>query len=564
MSDTQRALAGYQKILPAWKFAETASFSEKFAQDRFLKKMEVPSVDNNDLLARMCWESWHQFDAGLPKRLTRPNGHWYKVRERLSGLRTADFSELQFPKGSEFSPTRGENSVEARLCTGQWNVTHDSFGIFAKAVHSNKALKRAFRRRYAEWYDAKQFDISRSLSDRMVFSRLGSYGAFEWKLARIVNFVHGARFATVPKNNEKRRPINVEPFGNIMLQRSIGIHLREYLRSSFGVDLQGLQQVHRNRIADPNVATIDLQNASDSVSLALCEFVLPRRLFQQLMQVRSSMVLGPDGNYHVTRKISSMGNGFTFELMTVVLTALVRTFDPSGSVYGDDIIIAKDKAQQLIDALTDVGFVVNESKSFVSGPFRESCGGNFHDDEGYIESYDFTYPQTIYDCVTTCNKAFRLSLKYPSFELLYQELVRLLPIALHGGPCREFEVADLLSLRALSPDGFSGETFFDCPPFFVTTKRVSKQRVVPDSILGERLESLSYDPDGFYIIKGFKPKMKKRSPTVRDLTFQWAKYEMYLYSGRVCDDHISGSVEWKMETLISNGQFFVKAIHLIG
>jgi hypothetical protein len=44
------------------------------------------------------------------------------------------------------------------------------------------------------------------------------------------------------------------------------------------------------------------------------------------------------------------------------------------SVYGDDIIIPAELYQLTVSILEELGFVVNASKSFNSGPYYESCG----------------------------------------------------------------------------------------------------------------------------------------------------------------------------------------------
>jgi hypothetical protein len=47
-------------------------------------------------------------------------------------------------------------------------------------------------------------------------------------------------------------------------------------------------------------------------------------------------------------------------------------------VYGDDIIVPVDKVNGVIAALELFGFKVNASKSFWTGRFRESCGGDYY------------------------------------------------------------------------------------------------------------------------------------------------------------------------------------------
>jgi len=88
--------------------------------------------------------------------------------------------------------------------------------------------------------------------------------------------------------------------------------------------------------------------------------------------------------------VSTMGNGFTFPLQTIIFSAVVlaclqwRGIPSSStraselwSVFGDDIICPQACASDVVGILTLLGFKVNQDKSFVEGPFRESCGSDF-------------------------------------------------------------------------------------------------------------------------------------------------------------------------------------------
>jgi hypothetical protein len=77
-----------------------------------------------------------------------------------------------------------------------------------------------------------------------------------------------------------------------------------------------------------------------------------------------------------------MGNGFTFELESLIFASLAfaagagddgRTF----TVFGDDIIVQTDVAAEVLALLRYCGFETNDRKTFVKGPFRESCGGDY-------------------------------------------------------------------------------------------------------------------------------------------------------------------------------------------
>ena len=80
-----------------------------------------------------------------------------------------------------------------------------------------------------------------------------------------------------------------------------------------------------------------------------------------------------------------MGNAFTFELETLIFWCLTRAvveelqLSQNGRVfaYGDDIICPTEAVPLLYKVLDFCGFTVNTEKSFTSGPFRESCGGDY-------------------------------------------------------------------------------------------------------------------------------------------------------------------------------------------
>jgi hypothetical protein len=78
-----------------------------------------------------------------------------------------------------------------------------------------------------------------------------------------------------------------------------------------------------------------------------------------------------------------MGNGYTFEMETLIFWAAVRvcrrhTRDHAPfRVYGDDIICGKQTADLLLPFLAWLGFPCNSSKTFLEGPFRESCGADY-------------------------------------------------------------------------------------------------------------------------------------------------------------------------------------------
>jgi len=145
------------------------------------------------------------------------------------------------------------------------------------------------------------------------------------------------------------------------------------------------------------------------------------------------MTLGPDGMYYIPNKVSSMGNGFTFDLMTIVLTALTRSYDPQSTVFGDDIIIDKSVAQSVIEDLKVAGFRVNLDKTNIDTGYRESCGAHFMDDYGYLTAFDLRWLKTPHDLIVCLNKVAILSSVYGGpFETLRSSLWACTPRILLG------------------------------------------------------------------------------------------------------------------------------------
>jgi len=125
--------------------------------------------------------------------------------------------------------------------------------------------------------------------------------------------------------------------------------------------------------------------ASDTLAYELVRDLLPEDWFELLDCLRS-----PKGEYQGVQtrwaKFSSMGNGFTFQLESLIFYALASSVAKhlgyerrDVAVYGDDIIIPAGMALRLVDVLAYSGFHVNTSKSYFFGPFRESCGSDWYE-----------------------------------------------------------------------------------------------------------------------------------------------------------------------------------------
>lgn len=259
--------------------------------------------------------------------------------------------------------------------------------------------------------------------------------------------VEGAILFTVPKKTDIDRCACKEPDINMFLQKGVGAHIRRRLRR-FGINLND-QSINR-RLAhlgslDGSLATLDLSAASDSMSISCVEALLPRDWFLYLNDIRSQSVI-VDGTVVRTEMFSSMGNGFTFELESLIFWALMRTtayFQGSRgvvSVYGDDIIIPSGMYDDATWVLSVFGFTPNPEKSFHEGSFRESCGGHYHAGEDVTPFYLKRKATHLTDVIRVANQLRLWTLsdpfrryEIPSAYLAWKELKSHIPSKLWGG-----------------------------------------------------------------------------------------------------------------------------------
>jgi hypothetical protein len=118
----------------------------------------------------------------------------------------------------------------------------------------------------------------------------------------------------------------------------------------------------------------------------MLRYMLPASFWEFLRILRCPKTRLPTGRELELNMVSTMGNGYTFPLQTMLFASVVRgvavvdgvrlTGDNFG-VFGDDIICPSQIHRHVVKVLSLLGFTVNATKSFVEGPFRESCGADF-------------------------------------------------------------------------------------------------------------------------------------------------------------------------------------------
>jgi hypothetical protein len=199
--------------------------------------------------------------------------------------------------------------------------------------------------------------------------------------------VPGSELSFVPKDAKTDRPICIEPLLNGMYQKGFGSYIRKRL-SRFGVNLrsQDVNQSLAQKAMDEGLCTVDFSSASDTISYMLVLDLLPIDWVIALDHARAPQYLA-EGNWYNFHKFTSMGNGYTFELESLVFYALAvsscsvlkipYSTGDNLHVYGDDVILPKAAFDLFSRSCSFAGLTINQEKSFTSGVFYESCGSDW-------------------------------------------------------------------------------------------------------------------------------------------------------------------------------------------
>lgn len=207
------------------------------------------------------------------------------------------------------------------------------------------------------------------------------------------------RVVFVPKTQKTPRVIAIEPTHNQYTQQALSRELVKLIEEEpfcggiHFTDNSYNRDYARKASMDRKYATLDLSEASDRVHaglvyLALHDYsVLARSFFDS----RSKYALLPDKKIVGLKKFASMGSALCFpvESMVFYTMCIMSGFKVLGlamndknlslitaqiHVFGDDLVVPTSWSNVLMEMLSSARFKVNMSKSFCSGPFRESCG----------------------------------------------------------------------------------------------------------------------------------------------------------------------------------------------
>lgn len=199
----------------------------------------------------------------------------------------------------------------------------------------------------------------------------------------------------VNKDSRGPRIICMEEQEYMFLQQGLGTKIMEHLENhpltkghvNF-YDQTINQNLARRASITQEYATLDMSEASDRVSRDLVYHAFSKvpLLRDSLLALSTPEVALPGGEIFGMQKFAPMGSSLCFPIESIIhyATAVAIMHVATGRntrrlakevyVYGDDIIVPTEYVGPLFDGFPLFGMKFNQGKSFVKGPFRESCG----------------------------------------------------------------------------------------------------------------------------------------------------------------------------------------------
>jgi len=244
------------------------------------------------------------------------------------------------------------------------------------------------------------------------FSRYGTHSLYRlMELGRQIRYTRKSvtRCCLVPKDFKGPRLISAETTVNQYLQQGQMRLIMKYidrhpiLRHSIRLQDQTFNQRRARESLSENQATVDLSNASDTISVPLFWYLFGEvpKLRRQLMSTRSDFMSYKGREIRIA-SFAPMGSATCFPVETLIfwaisMAALGETEYRNNcddvrcptyyklvrracqiSCFGDDLIVPNSSLTLVFAIFHKVGFKVNVSKTCFNTPFRESCGSEWY------------------------------------------------------------------------------------------------------------------------------------------------------------------------------------------
>jgi hypothetical protein len=388
-------------------YLDSASFKADYQCIAFLSKykglntgldLEAEAMKKFTTSEAVCKRTNERFKSGRATGFTEPIEHVLHIARRKIARMLGVYSFDKISPGFGWGPgatndvSRRAAFVDTKMCQLPISVTPRAFPYLGRVLHEDLHWTSAI-------LDVNVDDV---------------VGPFSWLRDKVFSFTEACNITTVTKNAKTHRVIAIESRASAFLQKGVGSYFRKRLKYE-GIDLddQSANQRGACEALRAGLATLDLRAASDTVSLEVVFDLLPIEWAIVLDDLRSREAVLPNGETIRLEKFSSMGNGFTFELETLIFYALsfaVQQYTQKVGpllVYGDDIIVPKKMAKPLINILGFCGFSINTEKSYITGLFFESCGRHYFDGVDVTPCYQKEVVLTIAGHIRLANRLLR-------------------------------------------------------------------------------------------------------------------------------------------------------------
>lgn len=214
-----------------------------------------------------------------------------------------------------------------------------------------------------------------------------------------------SRQVFVPKTAKTLRGICEESVSRQFFQQGVMrywyryILSKPFLRIHFPIHDQTVnQRLARAGSKFGILSTFDLSKASDSVSWKLVKRLFKgTKIYPWMIATRATSCEYNDGTVAPLNKFAPMGSALCFPTECYVFGAIIQvaidlythrypvhSICEDWSVYGDDCTFPVEISSIVAMLMQNLGFCVNTEKSYIQGPFRESCGAD------YLFGYDVT------------------------------------------------------------------------------------------------------------------------------------------------------------------------------
>lgn len=349
---------------------------------------------------------------------------------------TAIMSRCGFGPGASMGVSGDATSPSRKLLQrGGWSVSPGAYTYCHMAVATHAQFREILN--WDSWSELPAMDDDRANAARHAWLAQDTRPGDTWEAYKSkTEVVTYNKIAFVPKTAKIHRSIAVEPLLNGFIQKGVDMVMRDSLRR-IGIDLSdqepNAEMAREGSLdADDGWCTIDLRDASNSISTGLVRAICPPAWFEFLNSIRSRNWSYRSYKNVKYEKFCSMGNGFCFPLETLIFVAACHAVGAGRPgidfrVYGDDIIVRKQFFGPVVRLLRHMGFRTNTEKTFSTGPFRESCGADWFGGED-VRPYTFDTPlDSVENVFKWLNLTRRNARTTSFFEPARDFVLRLLP-----------------------------------------------------------------------------------------------------------------------------------------